>query len=95
MKKLPSIFKNENINPIDHNTKITHIKEINTNTEEVLNKIFSNTYPFNTKVILKTNTKEIETYLIKRNDTTITTLDEEIIPINEIINIEIKRKDFL
>lgn len=94
MKKLPSIFKNENINPIDHNKKTTYIKEVNINVEEILNKIFSNTYPFNTKVILKTNNKELETYLIKRNDTTITTLDEEIIPINEIINIEIKRKDF-
>lgn len=94
MKKKPNIFKNKDINPIDHNKKLIHIKEVNTNIEEVLNKIFSNNYPFNTKVLLKTTNKEIETYLVKRTETTITTLDEEIIPINEIINIEIKRKDF-
>ena len=90
----PSIFKNTNINPINHNKKQTIIKEIKINIEEVLNNIFKEKYPFNTKVYIKTNTKEIETYLIKRNENTITTLDEEIIPINEIIDINIKRKDF-
>lgn len=90
----PSLFKNTNINPIDHNKKQTIIKEINTNIEEVLNKIFKEKYPFNTKVLLKTNTKSIETYLVKRNDKEITTLDEEIIPIDELIDITIIKKDF-
>ena len=90
----PSLFKNTNINPIDHNKKQTIIKEINTNIEYILNQIFNNKYPFNTKVFIKTNTKEIETYLIKRTEDTITTLDEEKIPINEIIDLNIIRKDF-
>ncbi len=90
----PSLFKNTNINPIDHNKKQTIIKEINTNIEDILNQIFNNKYPFNTKVFIKTNTKEIETYLIKRTEDTITTLDEEKIPINEIIDLNIIRKDF-
>jgi hypothetical protein len=90
----PSLFKNTNINPIDNNKKQTIVKEINIDIEEVLNKIFKEKYPFNTKVLLKTKTKEIETYLIKRNDKEIITLDEETIPINEIINIIIKKKDF-
>lgn len=90
----PSIFKNKEINPINHNKKSTYIKQINVNVEEVLNIIFSNKYPFNTKVLLETTNKSLETYLIKRNDKEVTTLDEEIIPINEIINITIKKKDF-
>ncbi len=90
----PSIFKNINMKPIDHNKKQTIIKEINTNIEDILNTIFKNKYPFNTKVIIETNNKTIETYLIKRTQTTITTLDEEIIPINEIRNLIIKKKDF-
>lgn len=90
----PSLFKNTNINPIDHNKKQTIIKEINTNIEDILNQIFNNKYPFNTKVFIKTNTKEIETYLIKRTEDTITTLDEEKIPISEIIDLNIIRKDF-
>ena len=90
----PSLFKNTNINPINHNKTQTIVKEINTDIEEVLNQIFKEKYPFNTKVLLKTNTKSLETYLIKRTEKTITTLDEEIIPINEIIDLNIKKKDF-
>ena len=90
----PSIFKNTNINPINHNKKQTIVKEVNTNIEEVLDIIFKNKYPFNTKILLETNNKKIETYLVKRNEKEITTLDEEIIPINEINNITIKKKDF-
>ena len=90
----PSIFKNKDIKLIDHNKKIVHVKEYNTNIEDILNEIFREKYPFNTKVLLETNNKSIETYLIKRNDKEVTTLDEEIIPINEIINITIKKKDF-
>lgn len=90
----PSLFKNTNINPINHNKKQAIIKEINTNIEDILNQIFNNKYPFNTKVLLKTNTKEIETYLIKRTKEAVTTLDEEKIPINEIIDLNIIKKDF-
>ena len=90
----PSLFKNTNINSINHNKKQAIVEKINTDIEEVLNQIFKEKYPFNTKVLLKTNTKSLETYLIKRTEKTITTLDEEIIPINEIIDLNIKKKDF-
>ena len=90
----PSLFKNTNINPTNHNKKQTVVKEVTTNIEEVLDIIFKNKYPFNTKVLLETNNKKIETYLVKRNEKEVITLDEEIIPINEIINITIKKKDF-
>ena len=90
----PSIFKNKEINPIDHNKKSTYIKTINTNIEEVLNEIFSYKTPFNIKVYIKTINKELNTYLVSKNEDTITTLHDEIIPINEIISIDIIKKDF-
>lgn len=90
----PSIFKNKEINPIDHNKKSTHVKEINTNVEEVLNEIFKSNLPFNTKVHIKTIDNELNTYLVSRTKDTITTLHDEIIKIEDIISIEIIKKDF-
>ena len=90
----PSIFKNKEINPIDHNKKSTYIKTINTNIEEVLNEIFSYKTPFNIKVYIKTINKELNTYLVSKNEDTITTLHDEIINKDEIININIIKKDF-
>ena len=90
----PSIFKNKEISPIDHNKKSTYIKNINMNIEEVLNEIFKNTLPFNIKVYIKTINNELKTYLVSRTNTTITTLHDEIIPIDEIISIDIIKKDF-
>lgn len=89
-----SIFKNKSINPIDHNKKSTHVKEVNTDIKEELNEIFKNKYPFNIKVHIKTNNKEFNTYLVSRTQSTITTLNDEIINIDEIISIDIIKKDF-
>lgn len=90
----PSIFKNKEINPIDHNKKSTYIKQVNTNIEEVLNEIFNEKLPFNIKVYIKTINNELKTYLVSRTKDTITTLHDEIININEIISIDIIKKDF-
>lgn len=90
----PSIFKNKEINPIDHNKKSTYIKHVNENIEEILNKIFSYKYPFNIKVHIKTINKEIDTYLVSKDNNSIKTLHDEIINIGDIIDIEIIKKDF-
>lgn len=90
----PSIFKNKEINPIDHNKKSTYIKQVNTDIEEVLNEIFNEKLPFNIKVYIKTINNELKTYLVSRTKDTITTLHDEIININEIISIDIIKKDF-
>ena len=90
----PSIFKNEKTKPIDHNKKSTYIKNINTNIEEILNEIFKTNLPFNIKVHIKTINKELETYLVSRTLDTITTLHDEIINMEEIISIDIIKKDF-
>ena len=90
----PNIFKNKEINPIDHNKKSTYIKKVNENINSVLNEIFNYKTPFNIKVHIKTINNEFTTYLVYKTNDTITTLHDEIIPINEIIGIDIIKKDF-
>ena len=90
----PSIFKNTGINPIDHNKKSTYIIKVNENINDILNEIFNYKIPFNIKVHIKTINKELDTYLVSRENNEITTLHDEIIPIDEIISINIIKKDF-
>ena len=87
-----SLFKNSNINPIDHNKKMIHVKENNDNNiESVLDKIFNSIgNPYNIKVLLRTNNINKETYIVFRNKNYITTLDNELIPIKDITYLEIK-----
>jgi len=87
-----SLFKNSNINPIDHNKKMIHVKENNNNNiESVLDKIFNSIgNPYNIKVLLRTNNINKETYIVFRNKNYITTLDNELIPIKDITYLEIK-----
>lgn len=86
MKKLPSIYKNININPKNNNKTKSIIKE-----ENILDTIFNMTHPYDIKVIIKTKNKVIEDYLIDRNETTITPLNSEKINIKDIENIQIKK----
>ena len=91
MKKLPELYKNTNINPKDNNKKICHLKENINVKEEVLDKIFNGiSHPYNIKVLITTNNKSYETYLVSKTKKNIVTLDNEVIPIDNIINIEIK-----
>ena len=88
-----SLFKNKNINPIDHNKKSTYVKYSNNNKSinEVLDSIFNGIgNPYNIKVLIKTKNMTREVYLVYRNDKIVLTLDNEEIPIEEIISIEKK-----
>ena len=91
MSKLPRLYKNENSNPIDHNRKIYYIKEeipIESN-EEVLSKIFNGySHPYTQKVLIKTSNKEYETYLVSKTKQNLLTLDNEVIPIKDILYIQ-------
>lgn len=91
MNKIPKLFKNKNINPIDHNKKQVYVKEDNTSIEETLNNIFNGIgNPFNTKVLLKTKNTTKETYIAFKTNKSITTLDNEVIPIKDILYLEVK-----
>ena len=68
MKK-PEIFKNKNIEAIDHNTKYCYLKEEKDNTvKDILDEIFNGIgYSYNKKVTIETNDKSITTYLVARS----------------------------
>lgn len=91
MKKLPSIYKNEINKKIKNNREVTYIKEEKQNINEIIDSIFNGLgYSYNIPLIITTKNKVYETSLISRSKTNINTLDNDSIPINEIITIERK-----
>ena len=91
MKKLPSIYKNEINKKIKNNREVTYIKEEKQNINEIIDSIFNGVgYSYNIPLIITTKDKVYETSLISRNNTKINTLDNQSIPISEIIKIERK-----
>lgn len=91
MKKLPKLYKNENSNLFDHNRKEYRITDslFEDNSFDVLDEIFNGIgHPYNQKVFIKTIKKEYETYLVSRTKQTLLTLDNDSIPIQDIITIK-------
>lgn len=101
MKKLPKIYKNNINKQINNNKNYCYINKDNvkenkradikapSTVEETLSSIFKSTgYPYNIKVYIKTNSKEYYTYLVSRTNKTITTLDNDLIKINEIVELK-------
>ena len=89
----PKLFKNENISAINNKESclLKNIVEDSNNIELELNKVFNSFRNiYHTKVIIETKDKTYETYLISRTKNNIMTINREIIPIKEIINLEIK-----
>lgn len=94
MKKLPSIYKNEINKKIKNNREVTYIKEEKQNINEIIDSIFNGVgYSYNIPLIITTKDKVYETSLISRNKTKINTLDNQSIPISEIISIERKSSE--
>ena len=95
MKKLPKLYKNETHHFINHNCKTYHIKEEQTEEEntlsyqEILDQIFNGLgHPYNQKVFIKTKDKTYETYLVSKTKQNLLTLDNEVIPIEDILYIQ-------
>ena len=98
MKKLPKIYQNEFTKQINNNKKSCHVT---TNTiedtkmvpiSEILDQVFSGIgYAYNIPLEIKTTKKIYNTTLIARTKTNIVTLENEIIPISEIITIKEKK----
>ena len=94
MKKLPEVYKNE-INKIINNNKdkclVTKedrlIKKDKIN-EISLDDIFNGIgYSYNIPITIKTKNKEYNTSLIAKTNNNVITIDNDIIPINEIITL--------
>ncbi|MDD5887870.1 MAG: hypothetical protein PUC82_00015 [bacterium] len=102
MKKLPKVFQNEISKNINNNKKVCYLKEENKNVSDpitsnqtitdTLDEIFSGLgYSYNIPVIIKTKTKTYDTSLITKSRINIITIDNEVIPISDIISINIKK----
>ena len=94
MKKLPELYKNNNIKPIDNNKKVYYMKNedmrkiSNTSVEEELDNIFHGLgYSYNIPVELVTTKKTYHTSLVTKTKENVVTIDNIIIPISEIISI--------
>ena len=93
MKKLADLNKNPNSKGIDNNKKVYYMKEenraINRNDiEEELNNIFNGLgYAYNIPVEIKTKNQIYHTSLVTKTKENIVTLDNNIIPISDIISI--------
>lgn len=83
MKKLPSIYKNSNINPINNNKSKCIIKE--ESKEDILNYLFNELpNPYDIKVTIKTKDKIINDYIVSRTKTNIDTLNNDKINLKDI-----------
>lgn len=97
MKKLPNIYKNENVIPINNNKKSCYlenesvVEKQSLDITEKLNIIFNGMgYSYNIAVVIKTKDKEYHTSLVARTKNNLVTLDNDVIPIKDIISLEIK-----
>ncbi len=91
MKTLPRLYKNENIKYKDNNKSNCIVKEYEKYNDviDIIDSIFnSKGFPFDKKVIIKTKNKIFKTYLVTRNDNKVTTLNDEVILIDDILSIE-------
>jgi len=99
MKKLPEIYINNINKKINNNKKVCHVKNKNelekepNNIEDVLSQIFNGLgYSYNIPVLIETKNNKYETSIITKTKKNIVTIDNDIIPIKEIININILKK---
>lgn len=98
MKKLPSIYHNEK-NTFCNNKKNCYcekheIRKTNENINTILDEIFSGLgYSYNIPLEIKTKTKTYITSLIAKTKTNLITIDNEIIPLTEVVSVQ-KKKNF-
>ncbi len=97
-KKLPKIFAGE-VNNMGNNEKIYYSadsddqrnveKHEEKNINQKINEIFnSNNYIYKADVEIKLKDKDINKRIVGRNSTHLITIDNELIPISDIIDIE-------
>ena len=102
MKKLPKIYQTEFTKKTTNNKKACHVKtefekemikeqSINYITEKIDEIFKSIGHSYNIPLTIKTKTKEYTTSIIAKIKNNVITLENEIIPISEIIYIEEKK----
>ena len=97
MKKLPKIYQNEITKSIKNNKTVFRFKNEETNSSleedktitDTIEEIFNGIgYSYNIPVTIRTNEKTYKTTLVSKTKNNIVTIDNEVIPIKEIITLE-------
>lgn len=98
MKKLPKIYQTEINKKICNNKRTCYLKNEETKKEEIttqndireiINEVFSGIgHSYNIPLTIKTKERTYQTSLIAKNKRNIVTLDNEVIPISDIITIK-------
>jgi len=95
MKKLPELYKNNNMHPKNNNKTVCYLnnKEVRNDSKptilEELNSIFNGLgYSYNIPVIIETKNGKIHTSLVTKSKNYVVTIDNQTILISDIINIE-------
>lgn len=94
MKKLPSIYQNNLTKDIFNNKKKCYCEKKSEEPpiDNIINEVFSTLgYPYNIELEIKTKDKIYNTSLIAKTKTSIITIDNDTIPISEIIAIKKKK----
>ena len=101
MKKLPKIYQNEITKSIKNNKTVFRFKNEETNSSleedktitDTIEEIFNGIgYSYNIPVTIMTKEKTYKTTLVSKTKNNIVTIDNEVIPIEDILNLEIKNK---
>ncbi len=97
MKKLPKIYQNEITKSIKNNKTVFRFKNEETNSSleedktimDTIEEIFNGIgYSYNIPVTIRTKEKTYKTTLVSKTKNNIVTIDNEVIPIKEIITLE-------
>lgn len=96
MKKLPDLYKSAINKSIHNNKEVCYLKNVEEkpkeSIEKTINQIFNGIgYSYNIPVTIVTDLKVYNTSLIAKIRNNVVTLDNEVINIDDIRNIEIKR----
>jgi hypothetical protein len=97
-KKLPSIYSNKIDKQINNNEKVHYTtnsyKEEKIDINKKINKIFNSpNYVYKMDVIIKIDNKEKEYRVIGKNQKNLITYNNELIPIEKIEDINIKKEE--
>lgn len=96
-KKLPSVFANKIEKKLENNNYVSVSKNENrfvkeeksVNVQKKIKDIFSSPkYVYRTSVLITLKDKKVTKKIIGKNNNNLVTLDNELIPISEIVDIE-------
>lgn len=98
---LPNIFQNKNIKVLNNQQNLYYGKDVDTtpvkspykDIRNDIKRLFSSkNYVYRLNCIITCNDRTIDTYIIGHNSNSIITIDNELIPIKDIIDIKEKGK---